>query len=98
MIWSAIAKGIYWTLGVIQGAGELVGAGRKLAREAWRGTRPLDDTDPIPLTHREINRREHLIRCASRPMDSPAPPGCPGERSHATLPTAANREKREHDP
>lgn len=64
MIWSAIGRAIYWTLGVIQGAGELVGAGRKLERAVREDT---DDTDPIPLTHRQIELREAQIRCASRP-------------------------------
>lgn len=98
MIWSAIGRGIYWTLGVIEGAGRLLGAGRKLARSVRENT---DDTDPIPLTHREINLREAQIRCASRPMGSAPPPGCPngvGTASHATLAGVANREKRENDP
>jgi hypothetical protein len=53
---TVIARGIYHALGIVQGAGELIGAGRKLVREARRGKLPhaldeLDKTDPIPLTH-----------------------------------------------
>jgi hypothetical protein len=50
---TVIARGIYWSLGAVQAAGELVGAGKKLVRAARRGTLPheLDQTDPIPLAH-----------------------------------------------
>lgn len=79
---TVIARGIYYGLGAVQALGEVIGAGKKLVREARRGRVPheVDETDPIPLTHREIDRREHQIRCASRPADSPTPPGCPPTR------------------
>jgi hypothetical protein len=52
---SVIARGIYHALGIVMGAGELLGAGRKLVREARKGTLPhapdeIDRTEPIPLT------------------------------------------------
>lgn len=49
---TAIARGIYWTLGLLQGAGEVIGAGKKLVKAARRGKLPHkgpNDTDPIPL-------------------------------------------------
>lgn len=61
MIWGTLAKvaatigkGIYYALGGIQAAGELIGAGKKLAKEARRGKLPhrVDQTDPIPLTRK----------------------------------------------
>lgn len=52
-ILTAIARGIYWTLGLVQGAGEVIGAGRRLVKQARRGKLPHrpgpNDTDPIPL-------------------------------------------------
>lgn len=75
-IWSAVGKGIYWTLGGIQAAGKLVDAGRDLWRKI-RGAPPsVDDTEPIPLTHRDVQRRAQQIRCASRPLGSKRPPEC----------------------
>lgn len=49
---TVIARGIYWTLGVLQGAGEVIGAGKKLVKQARQGKLPHkgpNDTDPIPL-------------------------------------------------
>ncbi len=48
---TVIARGIYWSLGAVQALGEVVGAGRKLVREARRGKLPheVDETAPIPL-------------------------------------------------
>ena len=56
---TAIARGIYWTLGVLQGAGEVIGAGKKLVKQARQGKLPHgpNDTDPIPL---DVQRRIRL--------------------------------------
>ena len=57
-ILTAIARGIYWTLGLLQGAGEVIGAGKKLVKAARQGKLPHkpgpNDTDPIPL---DVQRR-----------------------------------------
>ena len=52
---SALARGIYWTLGLLQGAGEVIGAGKKLVKAA-RQLGP-DDTDPVPLTRRSLQAK-----------------------------------------
>jgi hypothetical protein len=50
---TALARGIYWTLGLLQGAGEVVGATKRLVKQVRRGKVPHkpgpNDTDPIPL-------------------------------------------------
>lgn len=50
---TALARGIYWTLGLLQGAGEVIGAGKRLVKAARQGKLPHrpgpNDTDPIPL-------------------------------------------------
>lgn len=55
---TAIARGIYWTLGLLQGAGEVIGAGKKLVKAARKGKLPHkpgpNDTQPIPL---DVQRR-----------------------------------------
>lgn len=75
-IWTTIGKAIYWTLGGIQAAGKAIDAGRKLTRKLRRRAAGIDDTQPIPLTHRDVERRAQQIRCASRPIGSKPPPGC----------------------
>ena len=76
MIWTTISKAIYWTLGGVQVVGKLVDATRALARKLRRSPPSVDDTEPIPLTHRAVQQRADQIRCASRPMGSKPPPGC----------------------
>jgi hypothetical protein len=50
---TALARGIYWSLGLLQGAGEVIGAGKRLVKAARQGKLPHkpgpNDTDPIPL-------------------------------------------------
>lgn len=57
-ILTVIARGIYWTLGLVQGAGEVIGAGKRLVKQARKGKLPHrpgpNDTDPIPL---DVQRR-----------------------------------------
>ena len=53
----ALGRAIYWTLGAAQAAGELIGVTRRLVRSARKGVLPMqDDTQPIPLTHRDAER------------------------------------------
>lgn len=49
---TAVGKAIYWTLGAVQTVGEWVGLARGIVRSARRGSLPLNDTDPIPLSKR----------------------------------------------
>lgn len=66
---TAIARGIYWTLGLLQGAGEVIGAGKRLVKQAKRGKLPHrpgpNDTDPIPL------ERQRQIRLNAKGPQSP---------------------------
>jgi hypothetical protein len=50
-----LVKAVRWLVGAVQALGELVGAGRKLAKAARSGKLPhaVDDTDPIPLSPRQ---------------------------------------------
>lgn len=58
MIWTALGKAIYWAIGAAQAAGEAVGAGQRLVRQVRKGIVPLDDdTDPSPLTYRDVQRQ-----------------------------------------
>lgn len=69
---SLAARGIYWTIGAVQSAAELVGATRRLVTSARQGVVPhVDDTQPIPLTYRDVARQQSQIRAATKP--SPAP-------------------------
>lgn len=56
---TAIARGIYWSLGLLQGAGEVIGAGKKLVKAARQGKLPIpaNDTDPVPLTRRSLQAK-----------------------------------------
>lgn len=58
---TVIARGIYWSLGLLQEAGEVIGAGKRLVKAARQGRLPHrpgpNDTDPIPL---EVQRRIRL--------------------------------------
>ena len=77
MILGALGRAIYWTLGAVQTVGELVGSGRKLVRQMRQGKVPivsLDDTDPIPLTHRDAERIAEFGRYAGHEQDRPKPP------------------------
>lgn len=68
MIWSALGRAIYWTIGAVQAAGELAGATRRMVRSARKGIIPhVDDTQPIPLTYRDVERQQSQIRSATRP-------------------------------
>lgn len=56
MILPALLRTVGWAIGVVQGAGELAGAGKRLLQQAKRGLLPLDDTDPTPLSHKDAER------------------------------------------
>lgn len=66
-----LARGIYWTLGAAQTVGELVTSGRRLVKQARQGALSLDETDPMPLTQRDVQHQQSQIRAATRP--SPVP-------------------------
>lgn len=69
MIFGALGRAIYWTLGAVQAAGEVVSSGQRLVRQMRKGIVPLvDDTQPIPLTHRDVERQQAQIRSATRPL------------------------------
>lgn len=52
-----VTRAIYWTLGSVQAVVEFVGALQRMVRKARKGILPLvDDTQPIPLTHRDSER------------------------------------------
>jgi hypothetical protein len=63
----AIGRGIYWALGAIQSASELLSAGSRLVRQMRKGVVPhVDDTQPIPLTHRSVENQQAQIRSATQ--------------------------------
>ncbi len=51
-----ILPALRWIVGAVQAVVEGISAGRRLVREARRGTLPIDETDPIPLTHKDAER------------------------------------------
>lgn len=65
---SLVARGIYWTLGAAQTAVELVGSGRRLVKQARQGALSLDETDPMPLTQRDVSHQQSQIRAATSPV------------------------------
>jgi hypothetical protein len=71
-----LGRAIYWTLGAVQTVGELVGSGARLVRQMRKGKVPivsLDDTDPIPLTHRDAERIAEFGRNAGHERAKPPP-------------------------
>ncbi len=53
----ALGRAVYWTLGAVQAVVEGAGVVRRLVRSARKGVLPMqDDTQPIPLTHRDAER------------------------------------------
>ena len=56
MILPALLRAVGWAIGVVQGATELAGAGKRVARQVRQGLVPLDDTDPVPLSHKDSER------------------------------------------
>lgn len=57
VIWPLLRAGIYWGIGAVQTGAEFLSSGRKLVRQMRKGLLPLDDdTDPVPLPHRDAER------------------------------------------
>jgi hypothetical protein len=57
VILGALGRAIYWTLGAAQAVVEIVGAGKRLVRQVRNGTVPsVDETDPMPLSHKDSER------------------------------------------
>ena len=55
-------KALRWVVEAVVSLGELVGAGRQLAKAARSGKLPLiDDTDPIPLSPRQVTRQPSVV-------------------------------------
>ena len=79
MIWSLLARGIYHTLGALQTAGEFISTGKRLVRDMRKGVIPhVDDTDPIPLTHKDAERIAEFGRNAGHESERiPKPPRVP---------------------
>lgn len=66
MILGALGRAIYWTLGAAQTVVEIVGAGKRLVRQVRNGTVPsVDETDPMPISHRDVERIQGQIRSAT---------------------------------
>jgi hypothetical protein len=66
VIWSALGRAIYWTLGAAQAVVEIVGAGKRLVRQVRNGTVPsVDETDPMPISHRSVEQIQGQIRSAT---------------------------------
>lgn len=76
---TAIARGIYWTLGALQAVVELPRTVRRLVRHVR--TMTLDETQPIPLDKTQAERRRRLREQAARYDDPgrplPKPPRVP---------------------
>jgi hypothetical protein len=65
-MFGAIGRGIYWAIGAIQAAGELLSAGSRLVKRMRKGVVPhVDDTQPIPLTHKDAERIAEFGRRAA---------------------------------
>lgn len=66
MIFRVLGRAIYWTLGAIQGMGELFGATRRLVREARKGVVPhVDDSEALPFspeTFRSVDSGKYSSR------------------------------------
>lgn len=68
MILGALGRAIYWTIGAVQAVIEGVGAGRRLIRQVRKGIVPMvDDTQPIPLSHRDVGRIRAQVDAATQP-------------------------------
>lgn len=65
MILRGLARGVYWTLGAVQAVLELAGATRRIVLSARKGVVPMvDDTQPIPLSHKDAERQAAAARNA----------------------------------
>jgi hypothetical protein len=71
-----ILPALRWIVGAVQAVVEGISAGRRLVREARRGTLPNHDgeTDPIPLTSKDVRHIQDQIRSATETRPEIRPP------------------------